>query len=133
MGHECVGVIEALGSGADTDMTGRPLAVGDRVYLVPALRCGRCYFCVVTREPVLCTATRAFGFGPLPDKPREVQGGYAQYLYLPPGARHFGCRLCHGLTYLSCQEAHVLERMAERLSRRLGRDITGWTKCAGGG
>jgi L-iditol 2-dehydrogenase len=86
MGHECVGVVEALGSGVSTDMTGRPLSLGDRVYLVPGMRCGRCYFCVVTNEPVLCIGTRAFGFGPLPDKPREVQGGYAQYLYLPPEA-----------------------------------------------
>jgi hypothetical protein len=25
-------------------------------------------------------------------------------LYLPPGARYFGCRRCHDLTYKSCQE-----------------------------
>jgi hypothetical protein len=25
-------------------------------------------------------------------------------LYLPPGARYFGCRRCHKLTYTSCQE-----------------------------
>ena len=25
-------------------------------------------------------------------------------LYLPPGGRYFGCRLCHGLTYKSAQE-----------------------------
>jgi hypothetical protein len=25
-------------------------------------------------------------------------------LHLPPGARYFGCRDCHGLTYRSCQE-----------------------------
>jgi hypothetical protein len=25
-------------------------------------------------------------------------------LYLPPGARYFGCRRCHELTYRSCQE-----------------------------
>jgi len=32
-------------------------------------------------------------------------------LYLPPGARYFGCRKCHGLTYRSCQEAHQTERL----------------------
>jgi hypothetical protein len=26
-------------------------------------------------------------------------------LYLPPRARHFGCRHCHDLTYTSCQES----------------------------
>ncbi len=25
-------------------------------------------------------------------------------LYLPPGARYFGCRICYDLTYESCQE-----------------------------
>jgi hypothetical protein len=40
-------------------------------------------------------------------------------LYLPPRARHFGCRKCHDLTYRSCQEAH----QAERLFDRLGFDV----------
>src|SRR6516165_10598970 len=36
-------------------------------------------------------------------------------LYLPPGARYFGCRKCHDLTYRSCQEAHQTERSFGRL------------------
>ena len=32
-------------------------------------------------------------------------------LYLPPGSRYFGCRICHDLTYESCQQAHQLERL----------------------
>ena len=36
-------------------------------------------------------------------------------LYLPPGAKFFGCRKCHGLTYRSCQEAHQAERVFGRL------------------
>lgn len=36
-------------------------------------------------------------------------------LYLPPGARYFGCRRCHDLTYRSCQEAHQAERVFARL------------------
>ena len=31
-------------------------------------------------------------------------------LYLPTGAKYFGCRMCHDLTYRSCQEAHQEER-----------------------
>ena len=31
-------------------------------------------------------------------------------LYLPPGEHRFGCRTCHGLTYRSCQESHLMER-----------------------
>ena len=36
-------------------------------------------------------------------------------LYLPPGAKYFGCRKCHDLTYRSCQEAHQTERSFGRL------------------
>lgn len=32
-------------------------------------------------------------------------------LHLPPGAKLFGCRQCHDLTYQSCQEAHQVERL----------------------
>jgi len=32
-------------------------------------------------------------------------------LYCPPGAKYFGCRKCHELTYRSCQEAHQRERL----------------------
>ncbi len=31
-------------------------------------------------------------------------------IYLPPGAKYFGCRNCHSLTYRSSQEAHRAER-----------------------
>ena len=36
-------------------------------------------------------------------------------LFLPPGAKYFGCRTCHGLTYRSCQEAHQTERLFARI------------------
>jgi hypothetical protein len=36
-------------------------------------------------------------------------------LYLPHGARYFGCRICHNLTYRCCQEAHQTERLFGRL------------------
>jgi hypothetical protein len=39
-------------------------------------------------------------------------------LYLPPGAKYFGCRKCHDLTYRSCQEAHRTERLFGRLGIR---------------
>jgi hypothetical protein len=43
-------------------------------------------------------------------------------LYLPPGARHFGCRQCHGLTYRSSQAAHQMERLFGQLgnTREMG-------------
>jgi hypothetical protein len=36
-------------------------------------------------------------------------------LFLPPGAKYFGCRTCHALTYRSCQEAHRDDRVFARL------------------
>lgn len=38
-------------------------------------------------------------------------------LYLPPGAKCFGCRTCHNLTYRSCQEAHQEERLLNSLEK----------------
>ena len=38
-------------------------------------------------------------------------------LYLPPGAKYFGCRLCHELTYESSQKAHQWERWLDRQDR----------------
>lgn len=40
-------------------------------------------------------------------------------LYLPPGARYFGCRKCHELTYRSSQTAHQEERLIGRITRML--------------
>lgn len=36
-------------------------------------------------------------------------------LYIPPGAKYFGCRNCYDLTYQSCQMAHLVERLWGRL------------------
>lgn len=58
-------------------------------------------------------------------------------LHLPPGARLFGCRLCHGLTYRSCQEAHQAERVGRWLgldaedARTFGRRWTGHSETTG--
>lgn len=40
-------------------------------------------------------------------------------LYLPPGELRFGCRACHGLTYVSCRESHRYDRLLEQLGERL--------------
>jgi hypothetical protein len=43
-------------------------------------------------------------------------------VYLPPGAKYFGCRKCHGLTYRSCQEAHCNDALFERIAAATGFD-----------
>ncbi len=45
-------------------------------------------------------------------------------LYLAPGAKYFGCRTCHNLTYRSSQEAHQTERSFARMG--FGADVAKW-------
>jgi hypothetical protein len=44
-------------------------------------------------------------------------------LHLPPGGRLFGCRVCHGLTFRSCQESHRHDRLFRLLARGMGCDF----------
>ena len=41
-------------------------------------------------------------------------------LYLPPGGRYFGCRLCYNLTYTSSQEAHKFDGLHAKIGADLG-------------
>jgi hypothetical protein len=41
-------------------------------------------------------------------------------LYLPPGGRYFGCRLCYDLSYVSAQEAHKWDGMYRMLAAQTG-------------
>lgn len=82
MGHECVGIIEQFGKDAPReDITGRPVKEGDRIYLLPGMRCGTCYYCAVLLQPNLCLNSAGFGFRPWPDQPVHFQGGYSDYLW----------------------------------------------------
>jgi hypothetical protein len=42
-------------------------------------------------------------------------------LHLPPGARYFGCRQCHRLSYSSSQKAHEFERFELGMDKFLAR------------
>lgn len=85
MGHECVGIVAALGKDVKADVTGRPVKEGDRVYVIPGMRCGKCYYCTVLLQPNLCLNSAGFGFHPYPELPVQIQGGYADYLWLRDG------------------------------------------------
>jgi hypothetical protein len=54
--------------------------------------------------------------------PGMTCGRACRKLYLPPGGRHFACRLCYRLTYTSAQEAHKFDD----LYRRLGTTPAKW-------
>ena len=86
-GHECSGVIEALGPGISTDSKGRKIQVGDRVVYPFFFPCLRCYQCV-HGELHACPNRyhprfKADTFNDYP----YCDGGFAQYWSLPPG--HF--------------------------------------------
>lgn len=86
-GHECSGVIEALGPGISTDSKGRKIQVGDRVVYPFFFPCLRCYQCV-HGELHACPNRYhpRFKADTFDDYP-YCDGGFAQYWSLPPG--HF--------------------------------------------
>lgn len=82
LGHEIVGRLSALGDGVGTDHAGRPVSVGDRVGVFPALSCGRCFECQVRRRPGNCPDRRpSYGFASPADRPPYLTGGFATHLY----------------------------------------------------
>ena len=64
LGHENVGVIDAIGEGVKTDYVGNPIREGDRVILAPG------------------TSYGAYGFQWNPDEAPHFRGGFADYIYL---------------------------------------------------
>ena len=69
LGHECAGVVEAVGSAVTT------LAVGDRVALEPGITCGQCEFCKGGKYN-LCPDVQFLATPP-------VQGCYENYIAFP--------------------------------------------------
>ena len=81
LGHEPLGIIEEIGSEASRRWG---VQVGDRVAVRSQHRCGTCQPCKESRgEP--CQVGGGFGSTSL-ERPPGLWGGYAEYLYLPPGA-----------------------------------------------
>ena len=64
LGHENVGIIEAMGRNVTTDYVGNPVREGDRVIFAPG------------------AANGAYGFRPNPDDPPHFLGGFADYISL---------------------------------------------------
>jgi len=83
-GHEGVGEIAAL-AGPTRDIFGRPLAEGDPVLWERGVMCGRCYFCLVKRQPALCPERKTYGISYSCAQPPHLLGCYSQYLHLRSG------------------------------------------------
>lgn len=80
MGHENVGVVEAIGAGGAVDFVGRELRVGDRI-IARTTSCGACYECRAARTPRRCRNRKVhYGFANARTAP--FSGGYGEYLYL---------------------------------------------------
>jgi D-arabinose 1-dehydrogenase-like Zn-dependent alcohol dehydrogenase len=84
IGHEMVGRIVALGSGADRDSLGQPLREGQRVTWTRT-HCGSCYFCTAARQPILCENARAYMYENIEHYP-YLLGGFSEYGYVLPQA-----------------------------------------------
>ncbi len=81
LGHEPLGLIEAIGPEASRRWG---VAVGDRVAVRSAYRCGRCEACLEGRDRP-CPSGGRFGSTALERRP-GLWGAFAQFMYLPPGA-----------------------------------------------
>jgi len=82
LGHEIVGKVAALGKGVTTDYLGKPLKEGDRIGVIPAIHCHKCYFCTIAKTPEKCLSWKSYGAWPNADKKPHFTSGYADYLYI---------------------------------------------------
>ncbi len=64
LGHENVGIVEAIGDGVETDYVGNPIKEGDRLIFAPGTDYG------------------GYGFQWNPDEAPHFRGGFADYMYL---------------------------------------------------
>jgi threonine dehydrogenase-like Zn-dependent dehydrogenase len=85
LGHEAVGVVEALGEGIETDADGLPLSVGDRVVWRYFLPCGRCRNCAAGRSRACQRNHQFLSQGQSADQPPFFVGPLATDHHLPPG------------------------------------------------
>ena len=83
LGHEIIGVIEALGAGVEQDMRGDPLAPGDRItwseYFIP----GRNYYTEVLDLPQKSPGVDKYGHMAAATLPHH-HGGFGEYCYVLP-------------------------------------------------
>lgn len=107
LGHEALGIIADIGGSARrVDCVGRSVTIGDRIYIVPGISCGYCYFCVRLHEPTLCLNGTGTGFNPFPDRP-WLHGGWSEYILIDHPRQTFV-----KLESLDAQAALFLEPLA---------------------
>lgn len=85
LGHEGIGEVAEIG-GAKEDVLGRRLKAGDVVMWERGIMCGRCYYCVIKKQPALCPQRKTYGISVSCKEPPHLRGCYAEYIHLLPGA-----------------------------------------------
>lgn len=92
LGHEAVGVVEAVGEGVKT-VDGESVRIGDRVVWSVAVSCGLCFFCD-RGLPQKCERLRKYGKEPH-DGERGPSGCFASHVHLWSGTAI--CRVPDGV------------------------------------
>lgn len=88
LGHETIGVVHDVGDGVRSDCLGQRIVPGDRIYIVPGIACGDCYYCVRLHQPSLCLNGTGTGFNPNPDSP-WLHGGWSEYVLIDDPRQRF--------------------------------------------
>ena len=86
-GHEGVGRVHET-AGEKKDLLGRVLEPGDLVMWERGIMCGKCYMCVVKKQPALCLVRQTYGISLGCSDPPHFNGNYGEYLHLRAGC-HF--------------------------------------------
>ena len=89
LGHETVGVIEALGEGLTQDWAGQELRPGQRINWSSSIICGQCFYCRQKNQPTRCLRRKAYGISYDCTLPPHLLGGYSEFIYLRPGTAIF--------------------------------------------
>jgi threonine dehydrogenase-like Zn-dependent dehydrogenase len=85
LGHEGLGVVHDLGPNNRRDVNGEPLREGDRIMWASSISCGRCFECVVHREPTLCVNRQTYGVNRPTTAEPSLSGSWADHIYLREG------------------------------------------------
>jgi threonine dehydrogenase-like Zn-dependent dehydrogenase len=83
LGHEVVGIVDRLGDGAETDVLGQPLAVGDRIVWCNE-PCRSCRTCTIDRQLTLCLNRKLVALKDCTQFP-YFTGAFAEYGYISAG------------------------------------------------
>ncbi len=85
LGHEGVGEVAEVG-GEKRDVFGGKVKPGDLVVWERGIMCGRCYYCVIKKQPALCPERQTYGISVGCADPPHLRGAYAEYIHLLPNA-----------------------------------------------